>query len=264
MNSSRMTRGSVRNSPPRDVRLSLLVALTSQAATQAQRAAESLTTEGLKYALPRRNDSENLEEALMTVPDLETIPYRVISKKQGYQIREVESYLIAETDMPGTTGFDFMSSGQAFNTLADYIFGKNKGRETMEMTTPVITRRNEPKSQKMEMTTPVFTQKASSTGSWRMSFLLPSKFDEENIPIPENSSVKIRRVPSKLVAVTAFPGYVTDDLVKRKERELRQALQRDGQVRVKDSIQPDIAQYNPPFTPPFMRRNELSLEVEYI
>ncbi|KAL2610743.1 hypothetical protein R1flu_029316 [Riccia fluitans] len=262
MNSSRME--SLRNFPTPDVRVSLLLALTSQAATQAQRAAESLTKEGLKYALPRRNDIENLEEFLMTVPDLETIPYRVISKKERYQIREVESYLIAETDMPGTSGFDFMGSGQAFNTLADYLFGKNKRRETMEMTTPVLTRRKESQSQKMEMTTPVLTQKPSSTESWRMAFLLPSKFNEENLPIPENSSVKIRRVPAKLVAVTAFSGYVTDNLVKQKEGELRRALQKDGLVRVKDSVQPEIAQYNPPFTPPFMRRNELSVEVKYI
>ncbi|OAE35949.1 hypothetical protein AXG93_4303s1010 [Marchantia polymorpha subsp. ruderalis] len=283
-----MGREWLRTSPTSDIRLALMIALSSQAARQSQRGSritmkitsplklrrtlfyvfvlvvvESLASESFKYVFPRRQNGQNPEEAFMSVPDLETIPYRVIRKEPGYEIRVVESYMIAETDMSGESGFDFVSSGQAFNTLAEYIFGKNTSRETMPMNTPVLLQRNETKSQKMEMTTPVFTQKASEEGTWRMAFLIPSKFDESNLPIPDNTSVKIRRVPSKTVAVTAFSGFVTEDVLEKKEREIRRALEKDNQVRTKGSVLPEIAQYNPPFTPPFMRRNEVSVEVEY-
>ncbi|CAM6090708.1 unnamed protein product [Calypogeia fissa] len=249
--------------PPRDVRAALLLALTSQAAMQSQRALQSLAQEAAKYVNARRGDARNLEEALMTVPDLETIPYKVVRKEGGYEIREVQSYLIAETELPGRSAFDFVGSGQGFNTLAEYLFGKNTKREAMEMTTPVVVQRGGSQGEKMEMTTPVLSQGSDQDG-WRMGFVLPSKYNEENVPAPDNSAVKITRVPMKTLAVTAFSGFVTDDIVKRKELKLRQALKSDPTVKVKVAAQPEVAQYNPPFTPPFARRNEIALEVEVV
>ncbi|CAM5999521.1 unnamed protein product [Sphagnum balticum] len=185
-----------------NTRISLLRALSTQAASQSRRSIENLAKEVVKYTNPRKSEARNLEEALMTVPDLETIPYTVIRQEQDFEIREVKSYVVAETVMPGRSGFDFVGSGQAFNTLAAYLFGKNTKETEMAMTTPVVT----------------------------------------------------QRVQSE--------GFVTDDDVRKKEEGLRRAILRDGQVRVKANAQPEVAQYNPPFTPPFMRRNELALEVE--
>jgi hypothetical protein len=243
-------------------RLSLLQALSQTAAAQSQRSLQSLISDITKYINPQMSkDARNLEEALMSVPDLETIPYDLVRREADYEIRDVRPYVVAETTMSGRSGFDFASSGQAFNTLAAYLFGKNSRRSEMSMTTPVITNRGQSRGEKMEMTTPVIQQRDSRDEQWRMSFVLPAKYNND-APVPEDLSVSIRNIPGKKVAVVVFSGFVTDDEVKRREQALRRALLKDPVVRVKANAQPEVAQYNPPFTLPFMRRNELALEIE--
>ncbi|XP_024516862.1 heme-binding-like protein At3g10130, chloroplastic [Selaginella moellendorffii] len=246
-----------------DRRSSLLVALSLTAASKTRQGIERLFADSIKQldsSLARVSQARNMEEALMTVPDLETIPYRVISRHYGYEIRQVESYLVAETSMPGKKGFEFFGSSQAFNTIATYIFGKNTKQQEMAMTTPVLVK-NE--SIKLEMTTPVVsTQEAED--EWKMAFVMPSSYTEETLPTPEDSSVTIRRVPAALMAVTSFSGLVSDEEVRKREEKMRQSIKLDGKVRVKPGARVEVAQYNPPFTPPMFRRNEVALEVEEI
>lgn len=244
------------------LRYCLLFALASQAASQYQRIAQNLVSETLKYINPRTFEARSLEEALMSVPDLETVPFRVLRREKDYEIREVQSYYVAETTMPGNTGFDFYGSSEGFNVLAAYVFGKNKKREEMEMTTPVFVQKTQTDGEKMDMTTPVFTKQEGDQGKWTMSFVMPSKYGED-LPLPNDSSVRIKRIQEKIVAVVAFPGFVTGNEVSARESKLRAAVSKDPQVHVKEGASVEIAQYNPPFTPPFMRRNELSLEVEW-
>jgi len=241
---------------------SLLFALASQAASQSQRLAQSLASETLKYINPRRFEARSLEEALMAVPDLETVPFKILRREEDYEIRKVQSYYVAEATMPGNTGFDFYGSSQAFNVLAAYLFGKNKKREEMEMTTPVFVQKTQTDGEKMDMTTPVVTKQERDQGKWKMSFVLPSKYGED-LPLPDNSSVRIKLIQEKIVAVATFSGFVTDKEVRIRESKLRAAVSKDPQVHVKEGASVEIAQYNPPFTLPFMRRNELSLEVEW-
>eukprot|EP00268_Persea_americana_P044816 TRINITY_DN4534_c0_g1_i7.p1 TRINITY_DN4534_c0_g1~~TRINITY_DN4534_c0_g1_i7.p1 ORF type:complete len:174 (+),score=42.67 TRINITY_DN4534_c0_g1_i7:259-780(+) len=163
--------------------------------------------------------------------------------------------------MPGKSGFDFNGASQGFNVLAAYLFGKNTANETMEMTTPVYTRKTQSDGEKMEMTTPVITKQSGDLGNWQMSFVMPSKYGAK-LPLPKDPSVRITEVPGKIVAVAAFSGYVTDEEVKRRESKLRDALRRDTQFQLKESATVEVAQYNPPFTLPFTRRNEIALEVE--
>lgn len=196
----------------------------------------------------------------MSVPDLETIPYTVLRREDNYEVRQIESYVVAETVMPGKSGFDFYGSSQGFNTLAAYLFGKNRKREEMEMTTPVITSRSQAEGEKMDMTTPVISRQTENGGQWQMAFVMPKKYGDD-LPVPVDDSVKIRRVPPKMVAVTAFSGYVTDEEVKLRERKLRSDIEKDNKFRVVESAQAEVSQYNPPFTPPFSRRNEVALEV---
>ncbi|KAL9828198.1 Heme-binding-like protein chloroplastic [Arabidopsis thaliana] len=245
-------------------RVSLVLALASQASSVSQRRKflADLAMETAKYVFPKRFDSStNLEEAFMSVPDLETMNFRVLFRTDKYEIRQVEPYFVAETIMPGETGFDSYGASKSFNVLAEYLFGKNTIKEKMEMTTPVVTRKVQSVGEKMEMTTPVITSKAKDQNQWRMSFVMPSKYGS-NLPLPKDTSVKIQEVPRKIVAVVAFSGYVTDEEIERRERELRRALQNDKKFRVRDGVSFEVAQYNPPFTLPFMRRNEVSLEVE--
>ncbi|XP_010486603.1 PREDICTED: heme-binding-like protein At3g10130, chloroplastic [Camelina sativa] len=242
-------------------RVSLVFALASQASSVSQRLLADLVVETAKYVFPKSFNSSNLEEALMSVPDLETMEFKVLSKTDKYEIREVEPYFVAETTMSGENGFDFYGPSKSFNVLAEYLFGKNTIKEKMEMTTPVVTRKVQSVGEKMEMTTPVITSKAKDQNQWRMSFVMPSKYGSD-LPLPKDPSVKIQEVPRKIVAVVAFSGYVTDEEIERREQELRRALQNDKKFRVKDGVSVEVAQYNPPFTLPFMRRNEVSLEVE--
>ncbi|KAF8044118.1 hypothetical protein BT93_A2181 [Corymbia citriodora subsp. variegata] len=244
-----------------EARVSLVFALASQASSVSQRLLVDLATETAKYVFPKRFESRNLEEALMAVPDLETVKFNVLSRKDQYEIRQVEPYYIAETTMPGKNGFDFTGASQSFNVLAEYLFGKNTTKEQMEMTTPVYTRKSPSDGEKMEMTTPVITKKAENEGKWQMSFVVPSKYGA-NIPLPRDPSVRIKEVPQKIVAVIAFSGFVTDEEVTQRELKLRDALKSDGEFRVKEGASVEVAQYNPPFTLPFTRRNEVVLEVE--
>ncbi|OMO82232.1 SOUL heme-binding protein [Corchorus capsularis] len=245
-----------------EARISLVFALASQASSVSQRLLMDLATETAKYVFPKRFESRNLEEALMTVPDLETVRFKVLSRTDQYEIREVEPYFIAETTMLGKTGFDLNGASQSFNVLAEYLFGKNINKEKMEMTTPVFTSRAaQSDGERMEMTTPVITKKDKNQDKWQMSFVMPSKYGS-NVPLPKDPSVKIREVPRKTVAVIAFSGFVTDEEIKQRELKLRDALKNDRQFQVKEGASVEVAQYNPPFTLPFNRRNEIALEVE--
>ncbi|XP_075637846.1 heme-binding-like protein At3g10130, chloroplastic isoform X2 [Castanea sativa] len=244
-----------------EARISLVFTLASQASSLSQRLLVDTATEVVKYVSPKRFESRTLEEALMAVPDLETVNFKVLSRGDLYEIREVEPYFVAETMMPGSTGFDFNGASQSFNVLAAYLFGKNTTKETMEMTTPVFTRKTQSDGEKMEMTTPVITKRLEDQDKWQMSFVMPSKYGA-NLPLPKDSSVTIREVPRKIIAVVAFSGFVTDEEVKQRESKLREALKNDVQFQIKEDGSVEIAQYNPPFTLPFQRRNEIALEVE--
>ncbi|GMH28721.1 hypothetical protein Nepgr_030564 [Nepenthes gracilis] len=244
-----------------EARVSLVLALASQAASVSQRLLTDLVGETVKYTFPRRFESRNLEEALMSFPDLETVDFKVLRRNEQYEIREVEPYFIAETTMPGNNGFDFYGASQSFNVLAEYLFGKNIAKEKMEMTTPVITRRTGSDGEKMQMTTPVITKRTMDQEKWQMSFVMPSKYGAD-LPLPKDPSVRIKEVPKKIVAVAAFSGFVTDEEVKRREIKLRDALKNDRDFRIKEGAMVEVSQYNPPFTLPFTRRNEIALEVE--
>lgn len=198
----------------------------------------------------------------MSVPDLETVEFKVLSRRDQYEIREVEPYFVAETTMPAKSGFDFNGASRSFNVLAEYLFGKNTTKEKMEMTTPVLTTKNQSGGVKMDMTTPVLTTKMEEQDKWKMSFVMPSKYGA-NLPLPKDSSVRIKEVPRKIVAVVSFSGFVNDEEVRQRELKLREALKRDGQFKIKQGTSVEVAQYNPPFTLPFQRRNEIALEVEW-
>ncbi|KAL3623402.1 hypothetical protein CASFOL_032218 [Castilleja foliolosa] len=271
-----------------EARLSLILALAVQSSSASQRVLMELANEATKYVFPnRRFQSRSFEEALMSVPDLETVKFKVLKQNERYEIREVEPYFIAEATMPGKNGFDFAGASRSFNVLAEYLFGKNTREKQMEMTTPVFTRRIKSDGEKMDMTTPVITKRVEED-KWTMSFVMPSKYGA-NLPSPKDSSVTIKEVPKRVLAVAAFSGsldlimrftrlflgvnwtisqsnwmvrFVTDEEIERRESTLRRLLNNDPEFSVKEGVSVEIAQYNPPFTLPFNRRNEIALEVE--
>jgi pentatricopeptide repeat protein len=172
-----------------------------------------------------------------------------IEKKDEFEIREYQPKLIAQVLVNGT--FDSASS-KGFRLLADFIFGNNKtneGSKKIEMTAPVVTR---DASEKIEMTAPVISEETEK--GWYVSFNMPKQYTKETLPIPNNPEVKIIEMPAEKFAVITFSGLVRE----KKYAEMLSLLNEEMKKRNLEPKGPAIlARYNPPWTLPFLRRNEL-------
>ena len=170
----------------------------------------------------------------------------------GYEVRRYDSYLVAEVEIPPGTEDPL---GVGFRMLFKYIDGANKGSRKIDMTAPVL--RQEPAAEKISMTKPVFGRKEE--GDTKVSFVLPADYNLQTAPLPEHEEIIIRKAPARRMAVLRFSGYANDALMEKKRRQLASLLSRDGLRPVGSFL---MAYYNPPWTPPFMRRNEVMIEIE--
>jgi effector-binding domain-containing protein len=146
---------------------------------------------------------------------------------------------------------DAMSAG--FRILAGYIFGGNTSKQSIAMTAPV----SERQSKKINMTAPVLQTKTAD-GSRVVSFVMPSEYTLETLPVPNDSRIKIIAVPSHKSAVLRYSGNNSERKVAEKKAMLLSFLQRDSVTVIGE---PQSAGYNPPTTPPWMKRNEILIEV---
>jgi SOUL heme-binding protein len=180
---------------------------------------------------------------------IEEPEYISIEKKDAFEIREYKPKLIAQVLVLGT--FD-SASNRGFRLLADFIFGNNKtneGSKKIDMTAPVITR---DASEKIEMTAPVISEETDR--GWYISFNLPKQYTRETLPVPNNPEVKIIDVPIEKFAVITFSGLVRE----KKYAEMLNLLNEEMKKRnLEPKGPPILARYNPPWTLPFLRRNEL-------
>ncbi len=185
---------------------------------------------------------------------IETPKYELVSKAKGYEVRQYTSHIIAEVEVSGSYG---ESLNQGFRKVADYIFGNNTTKGSIAMTAPVL-HEKQPTSEKIAMTAPVLHEKAGEGGTYKLAFVMPSAYTMETLPKPNNSEVTLHAVPEKRFAVRSFGGYATQAKVERETKKLLDALNRD---KIAPASGPSTAQYNPPWTPPFMRHNEVMVEV---
>ena len=179
--------------------------------------------------------------------------FKLILKEDKFEIREYASKIIAQVEIFGD--FDDASS-KGFKILADFIFGNNTstdGNSKIEMTAPV---EMEPLTQKINMTKPVLAE--GSDNNWIVSFIMPNEFTLETLPKPNNKSIKILSLPKEKYAVIVFSGLVSESSYLEKEKLLNQFIK---EKKLKSSGEIKIARYNPPWTLPFFRRNELMLKV---
>ena len=179
--------------------------------------------------------------------------FNLILKEDKFEIREYASKIIAQVEVFGD--FDDASS-KGFKILADYIFGNNTstdGNSRIEMTAPV---EMEPLAQKINITKPILTE--GSDNNWIVSFIMPNEFTLETLPKPNNKSIKILSLPKEKYAVIVFSGLVRESSYLEKEKLLNQFIK---EKKLKTSGEIKIARYNPPWTLPFFRRNELMLKV---
>lgn len=151
---------------------------------------------------------------------------------KSIEIRDYEARILAVTEMSE-------GSNSGFRVLAGYIFGGNEREQEIAMTAPVQS--TMPQQQDAEM-----------------AFVVPSEFDLADLPEPNDARVGFREEPAYRAAVIQFSGWVNDKKAERQWQRLSTFLAEQGIQPLGD---PTLNQYNPPWTPPFLRRNEIIVAV---
>jgi hypothetical protein len=178
----------------------------------------------------------------------ETPKYEVLKRFDGFEVRRYAPSVVAETEVDASRG---EAGNQAFGRLANYIFGGNTGSTKIAMTAPVT------HSQRIAMTAPV-TQQATDRSTWLVQFSMPSSFTLETLPTPNDTRVTLRAVPERVVAVVRYSGTWSDANYQEHLDALTAGLTKAGLVAVGAPV---WARYDPPYTPWFLRTNEIHLEL---
>jgi hypothetical protein len=165
--------------------------------------------------------------------------YRPIKKLDKVEIRLYNKLVIAQVDGYGDGGF---------NSLFNYISGDNTIKANLEMTSPVI-------SQNIEMTAPVLSEKDS------IAFVLPEEYNLENAPTPNDERIKILEISERYVAALGFSGRWTTSNFTKKSKQLLEEL-RTSKIKAIGNV--FSMRYSGPFTPWFLRRNEVATEIDFI
>jgi len=176
--------------------------------------------------------------------------FDLVEQVDDFEIRDYAPRLVAETRVGG----DRKEAGNAgFRILADYIFGNNTPREEIAMTAPVS---QSPASEEIAMTAPVAQTPAGD--EWIVQFSMPDTYTLETVPEPVNDAVTLRTLPGERMAVLGFSGYARDKRLEGKRAELAN----DVESRGLEAVGPiTLAQYDPPWTLWFLRRNEVMVPI---
>jgi hypothetical protein len=184
---------------------------------------------------------------------IEEPEYEVVLETPTYEVRQYAPYLVAEVDVDG----DFRSAGNdAFRILAGYIFGNNKPGAKMEMTAPV----ESTSGVKMEMTAPVTSTTTEGGKQSTFAFVMERKYTMDTLPEPIDPRIRIVERPARFMAVHRYSGRWTKSRYDEHEAAFIDALNADGIEALSDPV---FARYNAPFTPWFMRRNEIMVEIDW-
>ena len=198
------------------------------------------------------------------------------------QLRRYAPAIVAETVVEGDRD---TASTRGFKVIADYIFGNNRAAgpvagaaeaqasEKIAMTAPVVA---EPvdHSQKIAMTAPVVAEPVAGAGAgagaaaaetllnsatqWRIHFVMPGQYTLDTLPRPNNPAVHLRELPPMVFAVVAYSGLNTAARVQEKTRELQRWM---ASRNLQPLGAPQLARYDPPWTLPLWRRNEVQVQV---
>ena len=168
--------------------------------------------------------------------DIEMYSYDVLKAFDAFEIRSYESANFAYVTMPEQSYKE--SSSQGFRMLAGYIFGGNETGESIAMTSPVT---------------------MSLTDSVTMMFMVPSQYDMEDLPAPNDAEVKFKSEPGKTMAAIRFSGWANDEKIESYTQELKTLLEKEGIEHLNNF---SYLGYNPPYELT-NRRNEIVVEVNY-
>ena len=182
--------------------------------------------------------------------------FSLIEKSGDFEVRLYKPMIVAETYVDGSLS---EASSAGFRLIAGYIFGGNKSRqgfspERITMTAPVTL---EPSSQKIAMTAPVVVE--SKDNRWRVHFVMPAGYTLNSLPVPNDSRVSLREIAEQKTAVILFSGLAGEDKVKDMTTALLDWIKARG---LEATSTPQLARYNPPWTLPFLRRNEILINIK--
>ena len=182
---------------------------------------------------------------------IEEAKYEVIKKDNKFEIRDYETHIVAETVVEGNLED---AGNTAFRRLFRYISGQNRSQGKVEMTAPVS---QQSTGEKIKMTAPVGQQRDKE--SWIVSFMMPDSYSLETLPEPEDPKVTLRQVPNQRMAAVRYSGFWSEKRYLKYRLELESWIHRMGLTIVGN---PTWARYNSPFTPWFMRRNEILIPID--
>ncbi len=177
-------------------------------------------------------------------------PFTVELKQGEFEVRDYPPLIVAEVSV---TGDRRDAAGTGFRLLAAYIFGDNTGRQKIAMTAPVI---QSAAGQTIAMTAPVL--QTGGKGVWAIRFIMPRNSTLETLPLPNNPRVKLHTLGAARVAVVRFSGLARENDVAERTLALSRFV---AAQRLRAAGPPSLAQYDPPWTLWFMRRNEMMIPV---
>ncbi|CAN5150239.1 heme-binding protein [soil metagenome] len=179
--------------------------------------------------------------------------FRLVSKTGAFEIRDYPALIVAEVTVAGDQR---TAAARGFRKLAGYIFGGNTRKGAIAMTAPVSQARSGARSQSIAMTAPVLQTPVQ--GEWVVRFTMPSRWTLATLPAPNDPSVRITTLPATRMAVTTFSGVANQATFDRKSGELVGFVTSQN---LRTTGEPTLAQYDPPWTLPFLRRNEVMVAV---
>jgi hypothetical protein len=176
--------------------------------------------------------------------------YEVVRKSNNFEIRDYSPHIIAETVVEGSLED---AGSKAFKILFGYISGKNRSRLEIEMTATVS---QQVTSEKIKMTAPVGQRRSGD--KWAVSFMMPASYTLDTLPEPENPKVVLRQIAGRRMATVRYTGFWSQKAYLENKLNLERWIKDNGLNSVGDPI---WARYNSPFTPWFLRRNEILIPI---
>jgi hypothetical protein len=180
--------------------------------------------------------------------------YAVAQQIPGAEIRRYGPRIAAETTVAAG---EEAARSLGFRRLARYIFGANHAAAKIAMTAPVAQQPGGARGEKIAMTAPV-SQRADAEGEWVIRFFMPADKTMESLPEPDDALVKLVTVPAETVAVRRFTGSRSKRAIAAQTAELMRVIGDNG---FEPTGPPAAWFYDPPWTVPMLRRNEVVVPV---